>query len=164
MKSRLKDELERLNQEPGGVRVLASAAPGTDIICHELCRELGIKSTICLPMPADKYSTETFKDLDGWRSRFLALIGAGADCLRLSDAPGLPRWLQGPDQRMGTRQPLGVAIGSERRAPKVALIAVWDGERSRRRQRRHRAYGANCPRGGQHRRRLIKLKDGAIQS
>ena len=57
--------------EAGGVRVLASAAPGTDIICHELCHELGVKSTICLPMPVDAYSTETFNDLDAWRSRFL---------------------------------------------------------------------------------------------
>src|SRR5271157_1695005 len=95
VKDRLREKLTRLNRGAGGIRVLASAAPGTDIICHELCRELGIKSIICLPMPVDSYSTEIFRDLDGWRSRFLALFGEGADRLELSDAPGLPRWLHG---------------------------------------------------------------------
>jgi hypothetical protein len=37
VKERLREKLTALNQGAGGVRVLASAAPGTDIICHELC-------------------------------------------------------------------------------------------------------------------------------
>jgi hypothetical protein len=163
VKSRLKEELERLNQEPGGVRVLASAAPGTDIICHELCRELGIKSTICLPMPADKYSTETFKDLDGWRSRFLALTGAGADCLRLSDAPGLPRWLQATgtnEWERGNRWVLQLARSA--RAPKVALIAVWD-ENAVGDAKGGTAHMVQIARAaGKIDVRLIKLKEGAI--
>jgi tetratricopeptide (TPR) repeat protein len=163
VKSRLKEELERLNQEPGGVRVLASAAPGTDIICHEVCRELGIKSTICLPMPADKYSTETFKDLDGWRSRFLALTGAGADCLRLSDAPGLPRWLQATgtnEWERGNRWVLQLARSA--RAPKVALIAVWD-QNAVGDAKGGTAHMVQIARAaGNIDVRLIKLKDGAI--
>jgi tetratricopeptide (TPR) repeat protein len=128
VKNRLREELERLHQRPEGIRVLASAAPGTDIICHELCRELGIKSTICLPMPVDSYAKETFRDMDSWRSRFLALIGAGADCLRLSDAPGLPQWLQGTganEWERGNRWVLQLALTSG--APKVWLVTVWDG-------------------------------------
>ena len=79
-------------------------------------------------MPVDSYSTETFKDLDGWRSRFLALVGAGVDCLQLSDAPGLPRWLQGTgtnEWERGNRWVLQLALSAG--APKVSLIAVWDG-------------------------------------
>jgi hypothetical protein len=128
VKERLSEKLAKLNQTAGGIRVLASAAPGTDIICHELCRELGIKSTICLPMPADSYSMNIFKDLDGWRSRFLALVGEGADLLQLSDAPGLPKWLQGTDTdewERGNRWVLQLALSAG--APKVSLIAVWDG-------------------------------------
>ncbi len=128
VKDRLREKLVELNQAAGGIRVLASAAPGTDIICHELCRELGVKSTICLPLPTDGYSTEIFKDLDGWRSRFLALVGGGADRLQLSDAPGLPKWLQatGADEwERGNRWVLQLALSAG--APKVSLIAVWDG-------------------------------------
>jgi len=70
VKDKLHEKLKRLNQDAGGVRVLACAAPGTDIVCHEVCRELNIKSTICLPAPRDDYSAKTFKD-DRWRSRSL---------------------------------------------------------------------------------------------
>jgi hypothetical protein len=123
----LREKLARLNQRAGGISVLASAAPGADIVCHELCRDLGIKSTICLPMPVDSYSTNIFKDLDGWRSRFLALVGEGADRLQLSDAPGLPKWLQGigtDEWERGNRWVLQLALSVG--APKVSLIAVWD--------------------------------------
>ena len=125
---RLREKLTRLNQSVGGVRVLASAAPGTDIICHELCRELGVANTIFLPIPADSYSTVIFKDLDSWRSRFLAVVGGGADRLQLSDGPGLPRWLWGTETdewERGNRWVLLLALSAG--APKVSLIAVWDG-------------------------------------
>jgi hypothetical protein len=126
---RLRDELIRANQGAGGIRVLASAAPGTDIICHELCRKLGIKSTICLPMPVESYSKTIFNDLEGWRSRFLALVGDDAERLQLSDSPGLPKWLQGTDTdewERANRWVLQLALSSG--APKVSLIAVWDGK------------------------------------
>ena len=128
-----------LNKEAGGIRVLASAAPGADIICHELCFELGVKSTICLPMPVDAYSSETFNDLDTWRSRFLTLIAGGVDRLQLSDLSGLPKWLQGtgadPWER-GNSWVLQLALSAPvlarapdrpAGAPQMSLIAVWDG-------------------------------------
>src|SRR5436309_2621856 len=34
---------------------LGSVAPGADILFHEACKELGIPSTICLPMQVDEY-------------------------------------------------------------------------------------------------------------
>jgi hypothetical protein len=46
--SKLREKLSELKTCAGGIRVLSSAAPGTDIICHELCAELEIRSTICL--------------------------------------------------------------------------------------------------------------------
>src|SRR5262249_3965235 len=36
--------------------VLASAAPGADILVHEICAELGLTSRLCLPMPPDDVS------------------------------------------------------------------------------------------------------------
>jgi hypothetical protein len=128
VKERLREKLTALNQEAGGIQVLASAAPGTDIICHELCHEMGVKNTMCLPMPVDVYSTETFKDLDDWRSRFLALVTAGVDRLQLSETAGLPKWLQGTgtnEWERGNRWALQLALSVD--APKVSLVAVWDG-------------------------------------
>jgi tetratricopeptide (TPR) repeat protein len=126
--ARLREGFQRLSQGPAGIRVLASAAPGTDIICHELCRELGVNSTICLPMPVEDYAKEAFKDQDMWRSRFLALVAGGANRLQLSDTPGLPRWLRGTNTdewERGNRWVLQMALSFA--APTVSLVAVWDG-------------------------------------
>jgi hypothetical protein len=109
--------------------MLASAAPGGDILCHELCRELGIKSTICLPMPPAPYARSVFGNLDTWRSRYLDLVSR-LPVLQLSDREGLPRWLSGepatdPWER-GNRWVLEMALTSG--AGKVSLIALWDGK------------------------------------
>jgi tetratricopeptide (TPR) repeat protein len=128
VRARLREGFQRLSQGPAGIRVLASAAPGTDIICHELCRELGVNSTICLPMPVEGYAKEAFKDQDMWRSRFLALVAGGANRLQLSDTPGLPRWLRGTNTdewERGNRWVLQMALSFA--APTVSLVAVWDG-------------------------------------
>lgn len=107
---------------------LASAAPGADILAHEICAELDLPSTICLPMPAEDYSRIVFKDLDDWRTRFLALR-QDREVLELSDREGLPRWLHGsranPWER-GNRWVLQMALtgGAER----ITLIALWDGK------------------------------------
>lgn len=126
VKEKLRETLARLNQGPGGVRILASGAPGTDIICHELCRDLGIKSTICLPTPVDSYSTETFKDLDRWRSCCLALVGDGQRMPAAQRCPRPPKVVaRHGHRRVGARQSLGAAIGSQcRRAESVAHCSL----------------------------------------
>jgi hypothetical protein len=120
--------LEGLKAGGARVRVIASAAPGADILCHEVCKELDIDSTICLPMPAKDFSREVFGDLDGWRGRFLAIVDSRL-VLQLSDKEGLPRWLEGsglnPWER-GNRWVLEMAQTSG--AKKVSLIALWDGK------------------------------------
>ena len=76
------------------MRYLASAAPGSDILCHEVCSEFGIDSVVCLPMPKDVCARSAFGDFDYWRSRYLELIGR-RPLLQLSNQEGLPRWLEG---------------------------------------------------------------------
>jgi hypothetical protein len=66
------------------VHVLSSAAPGSDILCHEICRELGIDSTICLPMPKESFGRLVFGDEENWRARFLELVSS-RPVLQLSD-------------------------------------------------------------------------------
>ena len=129
----LHEKLMRLKESAGGagIHVLASAAPGAEIICHELCLELGIKSTICLPMPVDSYSTNTFKEdyLDPWRRRFLALVRReGADCQQLTNARGLPNWLEGTgidEWERGNNWVLQLALSAG--TPNMSVIAVLGG-------------------------------------
>jgi hypothetical protein len=110
------------------VEVLASAAPGSDILCHEICREMGIPSTICLPMPLGEFSRHVFGDADDeWRSRFLEL-SKSRKVLQLSDKEGLPRWLHGSVQNpweRGNRWVLEMARTSN---ASVVVIALWDGK------------------------------------
>jgi hypothetical protein len=120
--------LQNLEARGSRLRVLASAAPGTDIICHEVCKQLGVESSVCLPMPPGDFARLAFSDLDSWRTRFLKLVGERQPLL-LSDQEGLPRWLQGsgfnPWER-GNRWVLEMAQTSGAR--KVTLIALWDGK------------------------------------
>jgi hypothetical protein len=117
--------------ETDSVVGFAAAEPGADILFHEACRALGIPSTVCLPMPKDQY-VEAVAPTREWRSRILALIRekdqiAPPTVLELSDAPGLPRWLQGSDMDAWQRAnrwllEMAVTLG----APRVTLLSVWD--------------------------------------
>lgn len=125
-RSLIRSALEKLKASESALRVLASAAPGTDIIVHEACNDLGIESSVCLPMPPAEFAGSVFGSLDGWRSRFLKLLN-GRQPLCLSDQEGLPRWLQAsgfdPWER-GNRWVLEMAQTSG--ASKITLLALWD--------------------------------------
>ncbi|MFC7738254.1 tetratricopeptide repeat-containing protein [Roseomonas sp. GCM10028921] len=126
-RARIRAELERLGAAAGRLRVLASAAPGADILCHEVCRELGIEGAVCLPMPAEDFARSALP-LDGWRGRFWRLL-EGAAPLQLSDQEGLPRWLQGTDTNpweRGNRWVLEMARSAGAR--RLTLLALWDGQ------------------------------------
>ena len=126
----LRNRLKRLT-ETFRVVGMASGAPGGDILFHEVCDELGIPCTLCLPMPADEYSRQAFGAMDGWRTRFLNLRRRrpAESVLELSDREGLPRWLEGtgadPWER-GNRWVLQMALTYGAR--NTTLIALWDGE------------------------------------
>ena len=120
--------MDSLRNDEYEIEGLASAAPGADILALEVCAELGIKSTICLPMPVNDYARLAFEDLDGWRSRFLDLH-LDHEVVELSDMAGLPRWLSGssvdPWER-GNRWVMQMALtwGAKR----ITLVALWDGK------------------------------------
>jgi hypothetical protein len=107
---------------------MASGASGGDILFHEACAELGIRSVLCLPFRMDRYAAEEFGTLDDWRSRFLVLSGK-SEVRELSDCEALPRWLHGTQVdawERGNRWTLQMALTSGAR--KVALLALWDGK------------------------------------
>ena len=111
--------------------LLASAAPGADILIHEVCAELGVKSRLCLPIPADDVAEQVFPHADHWRTRFWAVVEEHRNgLLQLADRAELPRWLQGRagiDQwERGNRwvMQLAEAWGAQR----VTLLVLWDGQ------------------------------------
>jgi hypothetical protein len=126
----IKEAVGRLVDDKYSVILLASAAPGADILAHQVCGELGLTSLICLPMPPEDFAHSVFEDLDIWRTRFLDLQKS-CKALVLSNRGGLPRWLQGsgadPWER-GNRWVLKIALtwGAER----ITLVALWDGMRA----------------------------------
>jgi hypothetical protein len=127
-KALIREVVERLRNDQHEVVGLASAAPGADILAHEVCAELGLKSTICLPMPAKDYARLAFEGFDNWRTRFLDLQ-QNHDVLALSDREGLPRWLSGSkmDSWMrGNRWVMQMALtwGAER----ITIVVLWDGK------------------------------------
>jgi len=128
-KALIREAVEALHNDEYEVIGLASAAPGADILAHEVCVELGLKSTICLPMPAKDYARMVFEDLDNWRARFLNLQ-RDHEVLELSDKAGLPRWLSGSRMdswERGNRWSMQMALtwGAKR----ITLVALWDGKK-----------------------------------
>ena len=127
-RSLIREEMQKLVDEEHEVVALGSAAPGTDILAHEVCDELGIPSTICLPMPEKDTARLAFDGLDGWRNRFLELK-AKHDVFTLSDQEGLPRWLEGSRLDPWERANRWVMkMAQTWGAAKVSLVALWDGK------------------------------------
>jgi hypothetical protein len=129
-KALIREAVEALRNDEYEVIGLASAAPGADILAHEVCAELGLQSTICLPMPAKDYARMVFEKLDDWKARFLDIWeDHNEKALELSDKAGLPRWLFGSkldSWERGNRWVMKMALtwGAKR----ISLVALWDGK------------------------------------
>jgi len=124
----IREKLKAVLDPSTRIHVLSSAAPGSDILCHEICRELQIESTICLPMPKESFGRLVFRDEENWRARFLELVSS-RPVLQLSDQEDLPRWLRTSDLNVwerGNRWVLEMAQASF--SAKVTLITLWDGK------------------------------------
>ena len=126
----IKAAVQRLLDEGHEVLGLGSASPGADLLWHDVCRELGVRTMICLPMPVADHARVVFAGDDVWRGRFLDLVQAqDATVLTLSDRDGLPKWLEGqgldPWAR-GNGWVLKLALTSD--AKKITLLAFWDGK------------------------------------
>jgi hypothetical protein len=132
-KGLIADSIKKINNANLETIILASAAPGADILMHEVCIEQEIRSIICLPMPPGEFARMAFHRLDIWRNRFLDLLNAKEntgfekDILSLSNREDLPQWLRERNINQwerGNRWVLNMALawGAER----ITLLALWD--------------------------------------
>lgn len=133
-KSLIQNALEKIIENGKyDIKGLASAAPGADILAHEICEAKEILTTFCLAMPPDETAYLLFKDLDAWRNRFLELQAKEKmhEIIYLSNREGLPLWLEGSELdpwERGNRWVIKMAETSG--ADRISLIALWDGKPS----------------------------------
>jgi hypothetical protein len=111
--------------------LLGSVSPGADLLWHEACAELGLQTTVCLPMPVADHGRMVFERDDNGRSRFLDIVSPTQKraVFTLSDQAGLPRWLvsTGTDPWVRGNEWV-IQMANSWGAERVTLLAFWDGQ------------------------------------
>jgi len=123
----LRQERERT---PGALLGVSSAANGGDILFLEVCAELAIATRVFLPLPVDRFRSESVAPAGSdWVQRFDTLMASFASIPFLSPSDELPPWLSTrPNYNSWQRANLwllqeAVAVG----AMHLTLLALWDG-------------------------------------
>jgi tetratricopeptide (TPR) repeat protein len=124
----LRDEVARTK---GDVVGIAFAACGGDLLFHECCAEAGLKSLVLLPVPPDRFRTDSVAPAGpAWTHRFDALINAlPGPPQYLATTDQLPTWLSTrPNYTTWQRANLWLLQEALARRPeKFTLLALWDG-------------------------------------
>jgi hypothetical protein len=126
----IKAKIQQLAGDNRELVLLASVSPGADLLFHEACAELGLRTTVCLPTPATEVGRTLFASDDASRSRFLDIIASSQKrtVLTLSDQPGLPKWLVETGADPWSRGNAWVIkMAASWGADRVTLLAFWDG-------------------------------------
>jgi hypothetical protein len=105
----------------------AAGASGGDILFHEVCAELGIPTTLLLPLPDDQFAAASVADGGPrWLERFRTLT----ERLEVRHLAGLPDWLAADGGytiwQRGNRWILHTALSLT--DADIALIVLWDGK------------------------------------
>jgi hypothetical protein len=129
--SAIRDALRQEQQRTkGNILGVGSAANGGDILFHEACAELGIPTHVFLPLPPDRFRSESVSPAGpAWEKRFDQLMERNPSPPRLSASDELPSWLSiRPNYNTWQRANLwmiqeALALG----AGHFTLLALWDG-------------------------------------
>jgi hypothetical protein len=114
----------------GAISAIAGAASGTDLIFHEVCAELGIRTTVVLPIPREDYCRQSVADGGpDWVERFNHLVNANPPVL-LSEDADLPVWAAPiPDYGVFQRGNIFmIEAALTRPNADVTLLALWNGK------------------------------------
>jgi tetratricopeptide (TPR) repeat protein len=116
---------------------IAAAASGGDMLFHEVCDQLGLRSLIRLVMPEDVFANESVADAGAdWVDRFWGLITAKrakGELAILSQDAELPGWLRRkPGYSIFQRGNLWMLEEALAMAPqRLTILALWDGNEGR---------------------------------
>src|SRR5262245_45281697 len=127
----LREHLEAEKAETkGSLSGIAGAASGTDLLFHEVCNELGIPTTVVLPIPKEDYRRQSVADGGpDWVERFNRLLDTRPPII-LSDSDGLPLWAKSITA-YGVFQRGNIWIIEDallRPNADVTLLALWNGK------------------------------------
>ena len=131
----IRDKILAEQEATGGITYgIAGGAHGGDILFHEVCAELGIKTELWLALPPEKYVQVAVQNY----------VGVGTDKLVerfrqlqrqltprcMADDLELPRWLRAkPGYDFWQRHTLWMVYNALRvGAENLTLIALWNGE------------------------------------
>lgn len=132
-RAEIKKAVENIrNITKGRILGIAGAAAGGDILFHEVCRDLGIETKICLALPADQYIAASVKSSGGdWERRFYDLGANGKDIPVLAETPEFRGWLRMKrDYDIWQRNNLWeLTHALVQDASHVGLVALWDGQK-----------------------------------
>jgi tetratricopeptide (TPR) repeat protein len=141
-KAKIREKVEKELEKEGQILFgMAGGANGGDILFHEVCEELSIKTKLYLPTAANRF-VGTYVDVAGadWANRFWkqyerAQRGGDLHILQdLSTTDELPRWLQekaGYDsRRRNYLWVLNHALSLSKDRKDITLLVLWDGKTS----------------------------------
>ncbi len=142
IRAKIKEAVQKEKEDSKDKKLtaIAGGACGGDILFHEVCHELGIKSELYLALPPDQFVTESVAFAGGnWTERFYKLY----DLLEhhvLSPTKEMPNWLKKrPGYSIWERANLWMLNSSlSCGGANASLIAVWNGK------------GGDGPGGAQH--------------
>lgn len=130
IKAAVQQQLTDNNDDKDKITGIAGGACGSDILFHEVCRELGIKTHLYLAVPAEQFVVESvaFAGAD-WTERFYNLYHT-LDRHVLSQSMDLPNWLQKKQgYTIWERNNLWMLYSSlVCGGSNTSLIAVWNGK------------------------------------
>jgi len=131
VKTWLREKIEAEKaQTKGAISGLAGAASGTDLLFHEVCAELGIPTTVVLPIPKQDYCRESVADGGAdWVGKFQDLIATNPPAI-LSDNADLPPWAESiPSYSVFQRGNIWMMEDALIRSEAdVTLLALWNGK------------------------------------
>ncbi|HEX5865564.1 MAG TPA: tetratricopeptide repeat-containing protein [Casimicrobiaceae bacterium] len=130
-KSWLREKVEAERAETKGlISGMGGAASGTDLLFHEVCAELGIPTTVVLPIPKEDYCRQSVADGGpDWVEGFNRLVGAKPPII-LSDSADLPAWAESiPNYSVFQRGNIWMMEDALLRpSANVTLLALWNGK------------------------------------
>ncbi|HEX3530303.1 MAG TPA: tetratricopeptide repeat-containing protein [Thermoanaerobaculia bacterium] len=111
---------------------IAGGASGGDILFHEVCAELGIKTRLFLALPKDPYKIESVQSAGpDWEERFVRLYQQHPEVRVLSETQKLPNWLMEREDTYSIWQRNNLWMlhnALAERDQEATLIALWDGQ------------------------------------
>jgi len=127
----LREKVEAEKAETrGSISGMGGAANGTDLLFHEVCAELGIPTTVVLPIPKEDYCRQSVADGGpDWVERFNRLVDAKPPII-LSDSADLPAWAESiPNYGVFQRGNIWMMEDALLQpSADVTLLALWNGE------------------------------------